>query len=140
MSTVVGRAFNVVLIKSADPIGAEGVAADTALPLHCAFFDFDNAGLAVAAGDTLTCLPAAAIQNSRRDGRTVTLISIAMAGNMMRLSKTLTMKTLTLTAGGITTVTAIPAEEDYTTTTDGDIAAAVILNRPFEFLIAYSES
>ncbi len=142
MATVTGRAFNVVLIKSgtAETLGAEGIAADTALPLHASYVDIDHNATAVAAGDTLSTSVAAAIQNSRRDGRTVTMISVAFGGNMQRLNKTLTMKTLTLTSNGITTVTFIPAEEDYTTTTDGAIAAADVIQKPFRLYVAYTLS
>ncbi len=142
MATVTGRAYNVQLIDSGSghAIGAEGVAADTALPLHTCFVDIDNNGLVFPAGDTLSTSVPAAIQNSRRDKRTVTVIGVAMAANMVRLSKTLCFKTLAITSGGITTITFIPTEEDYSTTTDAAIAAADVIQRPFKLFCSYTLS
>lgn len=154
MSTVNGRVINTRILGDTNwsAFTGEGTAADTAVPLKLAVIQVDHNALAVAAGDTISVSPTTAtqgIQNAVKNGKTATMryaccisnaFTVGVAGVGDAETKSLTAKTITITAGGITTFTFIPAEEDYTTTTDGDIAAAVILNRPFEFLIAYSES
>ena len=107
----------------------------TALNKTICYFDQD--GLAVGSGDTVSVDLGTFVQNKLRNGKTVTIRSAAMVQAAYDIinNRALGYKTVVLT-GNI--LTFVPTTSDFSTT--AAIAISDRLERPFAAVVAYSES
>lgn len=138
MSAVTAVVQNVVIERGDDDARATAVG-----NLKRATVYIDNGGTAVAGGtDTLDCNLATAIQNSVRNGKTVTVRTVAV-------SQALTTQTAAgvevTHAGYMTlssnTISITPKSDGYLTgSTNSTITASLDVVRPYGVFVAYTEA
>ena len=138
MSTVTAVVQNVVIERGDDDARATAVG-----NLKRATVYIDNGGTAVAGGtDTLDCNLATAIQNSVRNGKTVTVRTVAVS---QALTTQTTAGVEVTHAGYMTlssnTISITPKSDGYLTgSTNSTITASLDVVRPYGVFVAYTEA
>ena len=138
MSAVTAVVQNVVIERGDDDARATAVG-----NLKRATVYIDNGGTAVAGGtDTLDCNLATAIQNSVRNGKTVTVRTVAVS---QALTTQTTVGVEVTHAGYMTlssnTISLTPKSDGYLTgSTNSTITASLDVVRPYGVFVAYTEA
>lgn len=138
MSAVTAVVQNVVIERGDDDARATAVG-----NLKRATVYIDNGGTAVAGGtDTLDCNLATAIQNSVRNGKTVTVRTVAVS---QALTTQTTAGVEVTHAGYMTlssnTISITPKSNGYLTgSTNSTITASLDVVRPYGVFVAYTEA
>lgn len=138
MSAVTAVVQNVVIERGDDDARATAVG-----NLKRAIVYIDNGGTAVAGGtDTLDCNLATAIQNSVRNGKTVTVRTVAVS---QALTTQTTAGVEVTHAGYMTlssnTISITPKSDGYLTgSTNSTITASLDVVRPYGVFVAYTEA
>lgn len=137
MATVTATVHNVVVERGPDDARAAAIG-----NLYRATVYFDNGGSTAVVGgtDTLDCNLATAIRNSVRDGRTVTVRTVAVS---QALTQQTTAGVETTFAAYMTlstnTVSLTPKTDGYLTgSTNGSITASTPIVRPYGVYVAYT--
>lgn len=138
MSAVTATVQNVVIERGDDDARATAVG-----NLKRATVYIDNGGTAVAGGtDTLDCNLATAIQNSVRNGKNVTVRTVAVS---QALTTQTTAGVEVTHAGYMTlssnTISITPKSNGYLTgSTNSTITASLDVVRPYGVFVAYTEA
>lgn len=138
MSAVTATVQNVVIERGDDDARAAAIG-----NLKRATVYIDNGGTAVAGGtDTLDCNLATAIQNSVRNGKTVTVRTVAVS---QALTTQTTAGVEVTHAGYMTlssnTISITPKSDGYLTgSTNSTITASLDVVRPYGVFVAYTEA
>ncbi len=138
MSAVTATVQTVVIERGDDDARATAVG-----NLKRATVYIDNGGTAVAGGtDTLDCNLATAIQNSVRNGKTVTVRTVAVS---QALTTQTTAGVEVTHAGYMTlstnTISITPKSDGYLTgSTNSTITASLDIVRPYGVFVAYTEA
>jgi hypothetical protein len=138
MSAVTATVQTVVIERGDDDARATAVG-----NLKRATVYIDNGGTAVAGGtDTLDCNLATAIQNSVRNGKTVTVRTVAVS---QALTTQTTAGVEVTHAGSMTlstnTISITPKSDGYLTgSTNSTITASLDIVRPYGVFVAYTEA
>ena len=138
MAAVTATVQNVVIERGDDDARATAIG-----NLKRATVYIDNGGTAVAGGtDTLDCNLATAIQNSVRNGKTVTVRTVAIS---QALTTQTTAGAEVTHAGYMTlssnTISITPKSDGYLTgSTNSTITASLDVVRPYGVFVAYTEA
>lgn len=138
MSAVTATVQNVVIERGDDDARAAAIG-----NLKRATVYIDNGGTAVAGGtDTLDCNLATVIQNSVRNGKTVTVRTVAVS---QALTTQTTAGVEVTHAGYMTlssnTISITPKSDGYLTgSTNSTITASLDVVRPYGVFVAYTEA